>query len=302
MKISFYLITGFLGCGKTTFIKQFLSQHSAHKRIAVIQNEFSSSNIDGEYLQHGKFNFTLLELNKGSVFCVCLFSGFKEMLLQLLNDNTPDVVLLEATGIADPISIAQLLEDPRLKKLLYLAHIWSIIDAPRYIVMGQTTRCIRHQIEVADTILVNKTDLVTELQQQEIDLYIKRINPFAKVEYTTHCQTNTEKVVNAFLRPLPVVDKQQIKGELTRCGDGNYQSQVFKTTQLISEKRLYNFLQSLDESIYRLKGYVQLNNGRCVIVQYVPEQIEVQETANEAHPTELIAIGVELINFESYFT
>jgi len=300
MKIPFYLVTGFLGSGKTTFLKQFLSQHSASKRIAVIQNEFASTNLDGAELQDAKFNFSLLELNQGSVFCVCLFSGFKENLLQLLHDNTPDLVLLEATGIADPIAIAQLLEDKRLKELLFVAHIWSIIDAPRYLVIGKSTKCIRHQIEVADTVLVNKTDLITEIQIDDIDNDIKSINPFAHIEHTTHCLLNTKNIVDACIRPLPVFEKQCISGELTRCGDGNYQSQVFKTTQLISEKKLFKFINSLDDTTFRIKGYIQLDDKRCVMLQYVPNQFEVIDTSNKSHPTELIAIGVGLINFEDY--
>lgn len=300
MKIPFYLVTGFLGSGKTTFLKKFLSQHSANKRIAVIQNEFASTNIDSTELKDAKFKFSLLELNQGSVFCVCLFSGFKENLLQLLLDNSPDLVILEATGIADPIAIAQLFDDVRLRDLLYIAHIWSIIDAPRYLVMGQSAKCIRHQIEVADTILINKIDLITKTQLQDIDINIRGINPFGRIEHVKNCQTNTNKIVDAFIRPLSIVEKQKIEGNLTLCGEGNYQSQVFKTTQLINEKKLYNFLNSLDDSTFRLKGYIQLDDDRCVMLQYVPCQFEVVDISNKTHPTELVAIGIKLINFENY--
>ena len=71
MIIPFYLITGFLGSGKTTLLKYLLNHVGSRYRIAVIQNEFAPTGMDGMELKRESPDFKLLEINNGSVFCVC---------------------------------------------------------------------------------------------------------------------------------------------------------------------------------------------------------------------------------------
>ena len=76
MSIPLYLITGFLGSGKTSFLKYFLQQNEGKRgKLAVIQNEFSPVSIDGKEIQQ-MGDYRILEVNIGSVFCVCLLGSF----------------------------------------------------------------------------------------------------------------------------------------------------------------------------------------------------------------------------------
>ncbi len=104
--IPFILVTGFLGSGKTTLVTRLLNHFGNEKKIAVIQNEFANANIDGQELEKTGKAFKILEINKGSVFCVCLLSSFIQSLVELVESCQPDIIVLEATGLADPISIA----------------------------------------------------------------------------------------------------------------------------------------------------------------------------------------------------
>src|SRR6056297_2750368 len=127
IKIPFFLITGFLGSGKTTLLKQVLNKHADNSKIAIIQNEFAPASIDGTDLKHTGKHFEILEINKGSVFCVCLLSDFINSLSCFVDEHQPDAVFLEASGLADPIAIIELLQSPKLRNKLYLAHSWCII-------------------------------------------------------------------------------------------------------------------------------------------------------------------------------
>ena len=77
-KIPLILITGFLGSGKTSLLKQILRETGSEKRIAIVQNEFAPGRVDSNELQSTGFPFDLLEVNNGSVFCACLLDDVKQ--------------------------------------------------------------------------------------------------------------------------------------------------------------------------------------------------------------------------------
>ena len=109
MPIPFYLINGFLGSGKTTLLKRILNEYADDKKIGVIQNEFAAINVDSAELQREQKTFAILEVNRGSVFCVCLLSDFITSLRHFIDDHHPEALFLEASGLSDPISIIELL-------------------------------------------------------------------------------------------------------------------------------------------------------------------------------------------------
>jgi G3E family GTPase len=185
-KIPFYLVTGFLGSGKTTLLKRYLEQYADQRRIAVVQNEFAETNIDSRELQRTGKSFEVLEMNNGSVFCVCLLGDFIQALNQFILTHHPDVIILEASGLSDPISISQMLSAPALRNLVYLAHIYTVVDALNFEKTLQRVRRNRHQILTADTVVLNKSELVEDTST--IESVIKSINPFAEVIKTSWCE------------------------------------------------------------------------------------------------------------------
>ncbi len=166
-QIPFFVIIGFLGSGKTTFLKEFLKHYGNDKKIAIIQNEFSSINVDASELLLLEKEYKIVQINNGSVFCVCLLSNFNNTLLDLLNNDSYDAIVLEATGLADPLALGQIMEDRKLVPYLYLAHAWTIVDALIFLKMQTVVSRIGHQIRIADTVLLNKIDLVDEKVKDE---------------------------------------------------------------------------------------------------------------------------------------
>ncbi len=293
-KIPLILVTGFLGSGKTSFLLNFLSAFSKSKRIAIIQNEFAQSSFDSEILKEEDNRFLLKELNKGSIFCACLFSSFKDTLADLAMNNNPDLVLIEATGIADPIAIAQVMDDERLNSSYYLQKIITIVDASRFLNVLENIIGVRHQIEVADLIFINKCDLADNEKIEQINRSIKEINPFASICFSNHGSFLQKNLLDSDVTSL---FSNGIKGELTKCGKGHYVSRVLKTSQPISMESLNQFFNSLDADVLRVKGYVTDENGKSFIVQYVPGQKEIIPCSHSVGMTELLSIGFKEPNF-----
>ncbi len=176
--IPFYLVTGFLGSGKTTFLKRFLDNFSGKQRIGVIQNEFAPGQVDGKELRRTGHSFELLEVNKGSVFCVCLLSDFRKSLADFIDEIQPDMVILEATGLADPIAIGELFQASELKDRLYLAQVWCVVDSVNFIKMEESMTRIRHQVRIADVVILNKSDF-KDIDKKSLRNRVKTLNPFA---------------------------------------------------------------------------------------------------------------------------
>ena len=286
--IPFHLITGFLGSGKTTFLKTILKQFADKKRIAVIQNEFAETGIDGKELQDGGWRFDLLEVNKGSVFCVCLFSDFLVQLKNFVEKYKPDIVLLEATGLADPIAIGELLMEETLQQQLYLAKVWTVIDARHYNKVKMMP-AVKNQIVIADNIIVNKTDLISEEEISMLDKELRSSNPIASVIFTSYCRL---EVVDLFSEKSITINGQPV-GPIK-----DIRTRVYRTPYAIKRKNLDYLISTLDEDIYRLKGYIILDNDQAVMIQSVFGQTTLIPVEKTMLTTEIISIGKRNIEFE----
>lgn len=286
--IPFHLVTGFLGSGKTTFLKNFLSQFADKERIAVIQNEFAETGIDGKELQSGGWRFDLMEINKGSVFCVCLFSDFRLQLKSFIDTYQPDVVLLEATGLADPIAISELLMDDDLQARIYLAKVWTVIDAQHYDKL-KTMPAVKNQLVIADNIIVNKIDLVSDEYKETLEQQIRNSNPLANTVLTSFCNL---KVDGLFSHKTLAIEGKPV-GAIK-----DIKTQVFRTPYAIKRKNLDYLISTLDSDIYRLKGYLVLDNGEAVMIQSVFGTTTLTPVDKSMLTTEIIAIGKRNVDFE----
>ena len=287
--IPFHLITGFLGSGKTTFLKEILSQHADSQKIAVIQNEFADAGIDGAELRQTRWKFDLLEVNKGSVFCVCLFSDFRQQLRRFIDECHPDRVILEATGLADPISIGELLMDGDLQQRVYLAGISTIVDAQHYEKV-RSLSSVRNQLLIADEVVINKCDLAGESRCLEIKLEIAAINPLARIVQTSFCKLNLMK--------LPETAREfSIRAEPGTAPKG-IRTQVYRTPHPVKKKNLDFMITQLNPEIYRLKGYIRLENNEAWMIQCVLGETMLIKVPESITSTEIISIGTKTIDFE----
>ncbi len=286
-KIPFYLVTGFLGSGKTTLIKQFIESYADSKKIAIIQNEFAEVNIDSRELRETEKSFELLEMNNGSVFCVCLLGSFVHSLADFINEHHPDLIILEASGLSDPISISQMISVPALHNIIWLAHTYTIVDALNFQKTIERVGRNIHQIRVADTIVLNKCDLAPE-SIPDIRNKILSINPFAKIIETSYCN-NTSLAGPAFHMPIIVMGTGKTESE----GRPDVDSAVIKVMKPISTENLDLFIRKYSLITYRIKGYATTDKGP-VAIQTSFEHIEIIPVAENTYYTEIVIIAPEI--------
>ncbi|MCY1721758.1 CobW family GTP-binding protein [Prolixibacteraceae bacterium Z1-6] len=280
-KIPFHIISGFLGSGKTTFLKQIIEQYSAEKKIGIIQNEFAPSNIDGAELKKMGEDFNLLEINNGSVFCVCLLGDFVRSLEKFIHQFHPDILIIEASGLSDTTSISEVISAGSLAEKIYLASNWCIVDAQNFAKVGLMKQRVSHQLRMADVVVVNKTDLVDSGLEQ-IEQEIRKINPFTEIKQTSFCKIDFElgnSAINKFYF-----------GEVKSMSRPDVNSMVIKSARQVSLQSLQLFLSEWAPKAYRIKGFVKLKDNKTVAVQCTFDSVDVLDVDDAFHPTELVAL------------
>lgn len=280
-KIPFHIISGFLGSGKTTFLKRIIEKYAGEYKIGIIQNEFAPANIDGAELKTSGKDFQLLEINNGSVFCVCLLGNFVRSLEKFIDEHQPEILIIEASGLSDTTSISEVISSGSVAEKIYLASNWCIVDAVNFNKSGLMKQRVIHQLRMADFVVINKTDLL-ESNVENLHVEIKKSNPFAKILESAFCNFDFElgkTAINKFYF-----------GEMKSLPRPEINSMVIKTTRKVSAQSLDGFLKEWAPKAYRIKGFVNLKEGKTIAVQCTFDTIEIQESEIAFHPTELVAL------------
>ena len=286
----FYLISGFLGSGKTTLLQNILDEYADKRRIAVIQNEFAPSGIDGKELKKTGHDFHLMEINNGSVFCVCMLGTFLQNLESLIARYDPEMVFLEASGLSDPVNIIEMLQAENLHGKLSLSGIITVIDVPNFERGFQSLPRFRHQIMIADIILLNKTDLFED-DPAGIKKKIATLNPFARLLETRYCSISLENIFEAVQRDHPAASRFL---DTESAGRPEMHVCVLRMGKKISPQKLPLFLDEIQGDSLRLKGYINLSDDSVVAVQTVFDQRKIKKIRHYTGPTELIAFSSKL--------
>ncbi|PWE00602.1 CobW family GTP-binding protein [Marinilabilia rubra] len=288
--VLFNLITGFLGSGKTTLLKNLLNELSKTKRIAIIQNEFAPTGIDGKELKQNHSDFKLVEINNGSVFCVCQLNNFVQQMQKLIHDYQPEIIFLEASGLADPISIIELLQIKELNKLVTLDKSICLVDAPNYFKGLKTLVRFKHQIMVADKIILNKMDIFSG-KLNDIEDSVRGLNPYGEILQSQFARVNWEQLT------LPELSKglaaQKHLGKISE-GLPDIKACVLRTHDKMKEPQLLNFIGELQLKCPRIKGFINLADGKIVSVHSVFDNYEIKVITDYTGPSELIAFGHDL--------
>lgn len=174
-KIPVYIITGFLGAGKTTFLNHFIKSY-AEKRLLVIENEVGKINIDGALIADGVED--IKELTAGCL-CCDLNTQLYDMLYELgQKSHTFDILVIETTGIADPASVAETLRmGAYMEKTFDLVQVICLVDAGNIKEALEVSEDARRQIVFSDIVLLNKCDKVDNQSVSEIKMLISGIHP-----------------------------------------------------------------------------------------------------------------------------
>ncbi len=258
------VLTGFLGAGKTTLLNHILtSKHG--KRVAVIENEFGEIGIDHELVINAEEE--IFEMNNGCLCCTVRGDLIRILGSLMKRRDRFDHILVETTGLADPGPVAlTFLADDEMKSKLSLDGIVTVIDS-KHAGLHWNDREVKEQIAFADVVLLNKTDLVSPTELDELEARVKARNAAATVHRTTRGKVDMTHVldVGGFdLERVVKMDPHFMEGGHHQHHHHDEEVRSVGLTQEgdLDEKKLNDWLggmlQEKGADIYRLKGVLAI--------------------------------------------
>ena len=188
------VLTGFLGSGKTTLLNRILTENHG-KRIAVIENEFGEIGVDNDLVIGAEEE--IFEMNNGCICCTVRGDLIRILGNLMKRRDKFDYIMVETTGLADPGPVAQtFFMDVEMQEKLQLDSVTTLVDAKHIWQHIDDSDEAREQIAFADVILLNKIDLVTEEELEQLEARIRNMNAAAKIYRTENAVVEMDKILN----------------------------------------------------------------------------------------------------------
>ncbi|NJL63034.1 MAG: GTP-binding protein [Methylacidiphilales bacterium] len=192
------IITGFLGSGKTTLLNQIL-ENKQDLKVAVLVNEFGDINIDSQLLV--STDEDMVELSNGCICCT-INDGLVDAVYKVLErEDRIDYMVIETTGVADPLPIILTFLGTELRDFTNLDSILTVVDAESFDAEHFHSEAALKQITYGDIVLLNKTDLATPEKLQELEDFVHDVKAEARILHTTHGKVELPLILGVGLTP-----------------------------------------------------------------------------------------------------
>jgi len=298
-------ITGFLGSGKTTLLNQVVEHYSGMRNefVAIIQNEVGQINVDGESTDGA---IAVTELEEGCVCCT-LLGEFRRAIRKICIEYEPDLIIVETTGVADPHNI--LAELPQLKPFVRFDSMVTVVDGANLERILKEYPVATAQIEASDLVLLNKCDLMDDQTLAWAQPTLERINPRATIVHTVNAQIPpglllcTQDDIDtphpgqpSDRKKMPLSERHLAERPSLALDSQNIETVTVVLEGRFKEVKLIQLLDNLSDSVYRLKGFVNIEGlEKTQLLQYVAGRYEF-ETPPKPHPgpNTLVFIGRHL--------
>lgn len=264
------IITGFLGSGKTTLVNHILN-HRQQLKIAVLVNEFGDINIDSQLLV--TMEEDMLELSNGCICCTINDSLVDTIHSVLERDERIDYLVIETSGIADPLPIALTLLQSELRDLTRLDSILTVLDGENFSLDLLNGQAAHNQILYGDILLLNKMDLADERQLKSVEEFCRDLKEGARILRCQQAQVPLSIILGLGGAALNGESAELVQASDSASGasqapisnhiqqDG-FRAFSFRSDRPISVHRFQFFLEEqLPETVYRAKGLLWFEEG-----------------------------------------
>lgn len=310
MVTEIYVISGFLGAGKTTLIQKLLKEAFQNEKVALIENDFGEINIDAALLKSS--GVEIKEINAGCI-CCSLSGDFVQALKELLNRFHPDKIIIEPSGVGKLSDVVKACADPRIQSLAEVKSKITVVDVKRCkMYLENFGEFFEDQIKNADVVLLSRTDVFPDRVELACDL-VRELNPHAVIL----SQPWDQIAVADILCPKRIPHTHEAHGchehscscghhhnhthhhdghccaghhahsDHCECGHNHAAEEIFDTVTIRTNrkfstedlaKRISSMEQSAKGTILRAKGIVRSING-YVNVQYLPGDVQITDCA-----------------------
>ena len=186
-----FLITGFLGSGKTTFLNRIIARFPRDKKLTILMNEFGEIGIDATLVEGDDID--MMEISRGSIFCVCVKTDFIKGLYELNTKVKPDILLMESTGVANPSDLKRDLKLPIFNDRFQFEEQFCILDAVHFQDAFEAYASLEKQIASSTVFIINKVDLATRESIDNIKQIVSQFHPDPVFFETTYSDMPLEE-------------------------------------------------------------------------------------------------------------
>lgn len=312
------IISGFLGAGKTTFIKLLIENVFAGEKLVLIENEFGEIGIDGGFLKDAGIEIT--EMNSGCICCT-LVGDFSKALRKVIEEYHPDRVLIEPSGVGKLSDVSKAIEHVKKEADIEIEGRITIVDGKKAkMYLKNFGEFFKNQVAYANTIVVSRTQMMEDHSIEECVKMLREENKEASIISTSWDKLSKEAIEHA-LSPdtqlegifeeekCPVCSHEHPHEGACGCGHEHHHhhhhhaDEIFtswgqETAHKYTEGELDFLLKALSETegygtILRAKGIVEMENGAWKQFDLVPQEYEVRESAAD-YTGRLCVIGTDL--------
>lgn len=266
-----YVLTGFLGSGKTTVLLKLLEKLEGH-RIGIIQNEFGKLGIDGTILRND--DIQMVEINRGSIFCSCLKLNFVQALAEMAQQDF-EYLFVESSGWGDPSNVQEILDAAKVaaNKSYDFKGVICLVDAVNFLEQVQDEETTYRQLKHCNLAIITKTDLASAEQISKVYEKIREINPVCEVVESANGELDT-----SFMKKDLLVYQWAECEETTNSVETKPKSIFMEYDGTVEKEKLHAFLERIAADVHRVKGFCNLEETGWTQVDVVGALIDYKES------------------------